>query len=83
MLFFLGILLAVAALATAGHLTQVATALRDTLGHIYPINYSIGLLSAVVDNVPLVAGSMKMYPLISPRRLMQRRRRSRLVVAVR
>lgn len=65
-LFFLGILLAVAALATAGHLTQVATLLRDSLGHIYPINYTIGLLSAVVDNVPLVAGSMKMYPLISP-----------------
>lgn len=65
-LFFLGILLAVAALATAGHLTQVATALRESLGHIYPINYSIGLLSAVVDNVPLVAGSMKMYPLVDP-----------------
>lgn len=65
-LFFLGILLAVAALATAGHLTQVATALRETMGHIYPINYAIGLLSAVVDNVPLVAGSMKMYPLVSP-----------------
>ena len=65
-LFFLGILLAVAALATAGHLTQVATALRESLGHIYPINYSIGLLSAVVDNVPLVAGSMKMYSLVTP-----------------
>ncbi|MGM3387423.1 sodium:proton antiporter NhaD [Stutzerimonas stutzeri] len=65
-LFFLGILLAVAALATAGHLTQVAVALRDSLGHIYPINYTIGLLSAVVDNVPLVAGAMKMYPLVSP-----------------
>jgi Na+/H+ antiporter NhaD/arsenite permease-like protein len=65
-LFFLGILLAVAALATAGHLTQVAIALRESMGHIYPINYTIGLLSAVVDNVPLVAGSMKMYPLVSP-----------------
>lgn len=65
-LFFLGILLAVAALATAGHLIQVATLLRESLGHIYPINYAIGLLSAVVDNVPLVAGAMKMYPLVSP-----------------
>lgn len=64
-LFFLGILLAVSALATAGHLTQVATALRDSLGNIYAINYAIGLLSAVVDNVPLVAGAMKMYPLVS------------------
>lgn len=65
-LFFLGILLAVAALATAGHLIQVATLLRESLGHIYPINYAIGLLSAIVDNVPLVAGAMKMYPLVSP-----------------
>ena len=52
-LFFLGILLAVSALATAGHLTQVATALRDSLGNVFAINYAIGLLSAVVDNVPL------------------------------
>ncbi len=65
-LFFLGILLAVSSLATAGHLTQVATLLRDALGNVYAINYAIGLLSAVVDNVPLVAGAMKMYPLASP-----------------
>ena len=64
-LFFLGILLAVSSLATAGHLTQVATLLRDSLGNVFAINYAIGLLSAVVDNVPLVAGAMKMYPLIS------------------
>ncbi|MBD7976048.1 MULTISPECIES: sodium:proton antiporter NhaD [Pseudomonas] len=64
-LFFLGILLAVSALATAGHLTQVASLLRDSLGNIFAINYAIGLLSAVVDNVPLVAGAMKMYPLFS------------------
>ncbi|WP_324731597.1 sodium:proton antiporter NhaD [Pseudomonas paeninsulae] len=65
-LFFLGILLAVSSLATAGHLTQVATALKDSLGNVYAINIAIGLLSSVVDNVPLVAGAMKMYPLISP-----------------
>ncbi|MFA5628498.1 MAG: sodium:proton antiporter NhaD [Thiohalomonadaceae bacterium] len=64
-LFFLGILLAVSSLATAGHLSQVATALRDSLGSIFAINYAIGLLSAVVDNVPLVAGAMKMYPLVT------------------
>jgi Na+/H+ antiporter NhaD/arsenite permease-like protein len=68
-LFFLGILLAVSALATAGHLTQVATFLKDTLGNVYAINVAIGLLSAVVDNVPLVAGAMNMYPLISPETL--------------
>ena len=65
-LFFLGILLAVSSLATAGHLTQVATALKDSLGNIYAINIAIGLLSSVVDNVPLVAGAMKMYPLVTP-----------------
>ena len=63
-LFFLGILLAVSSLATAGHLTQVAVALKDSLGNVYAINLVIGLLSSVVDNVPLVAGAMKMYPLI-------------------
>lgn len=68
-LFFLGILLAVSALATAGHLTQVATLLKDELGNVYAINIAIGLLSAVVDNVPLVAGAMKMYPLITPEAL--------------
>jgi Na+/H+ antiporter NhaD/arsenite permease-like protein len=68
-LFFLGILLAVSSLATAGHLTQVASALKDTFGNVYIINLSIGLLSAVVDNVPLVAGAMKMYPLVSPETL--------------
>ncbi|MGE3297882.1 MAG: sodium:proton antiporter NhaD [Porticoccaceae bacterium] len=65
-LFFLGILLAVSSLASAGHLTQVAASLKESLGNIYAINVAIGLLSAVVDNVPLVAGAMKMYPLIDP-----------------
>ncbi len=64
-LFFLGILLAVSALATAGHLGQIAVALRDGLGNVFAINYVVGLLSAVVDNVPLVAGAMKMYPLVT------------------
>lgn len=65
-LFFLGILLAVSSLATAGHLTQVAAALKESLGNVYAINIAIGLLSSVVDNVPLVAGAMKMYPLATP-----------------
>ncbi|MGK4358707.1 sodium:proton antiporter NhaD [Ectopseudomonas chengduensis] len=65
-LFFLGILLAVSALSSAGHLIQVATLLKDSLGNVYSIAISIGVLSAVVDNVPMVAGAMKMYPLVSP-----------------
>ncbi|MFZ3184945.1 MAG: sodium:proton antiporter NhaD [Pseudomonas sp.] len=68
-LFFLGILLAVSSLATAGHLLQIASLLKDSLGNVYAINIAIGLLSSVVDNVPLVAGAIKMYPLVSPEAL--------------
>lgn len=60
-LFFLGILLAVAALDVSGYLHQMATLLDKTFGNIYAINILIGLLSSVVDNVPLVAASMGMY----------------------
>ena len=61
-LFFLGILLAVAGLQSAGHLAVMAQNLNDWFGgDIYAINIVIGLLSAIVDNVPLVAGSMGMY----------------------
>ena len=61
-LFFLGILLAVAALDASGHLHLMSELLNRTFaGNIYVINTLIGLLSAVVDNVPLVAASMGMY----------------------
>ena len=60
--FFLGILLAVASLQSAGHLGLVAGILDEkTGGNIYAINIVIGLLSSIVDNVPLVAGAMGMY----------------------
>lgn len=63
-LFFLGILLAVSALETAGHLTDLATGLSRLLGaNFYAVNALIGVLSAVVDNVPLVAATQGMYPL--------------------
>lgn len=61
-LFFLGILLAVAGLQSAGHLAVMAGSLNYAFeGNIYAINIVIGLLSSIVDNVPLVAGSMGMY----------------------
>mgnify|MGYP001216856105 FL=1 len=64
--FFLGILLAVGSLQSAGQLDIVATYLDKTFnGDIYIINIIIGLLSSIVDNVPLVAGAMGMYE-ISP-----------------
>ena len=61
--FFLGILLAVGSLQSAGHLGILATWLNGAIGHIYGINVIIGALSAIVDNVPLVAGAMGMYEL--------------------
>tara|TARA_B100000963_G_scaffold27721_1_gene20615 strand:- start:1242 stop:2531 length:1290 start_codon:yes stop_codon:yes gene_type:complete len=65
-LFFLGILLAVGGLQSAGHLAVMAQNLNEWFGgDIYAINIVIGLLSAIVDNVPLVAGSMGMYEITS------------------
>jgi len=61
-LFFLGILSAVASLQSAGQLGLLATWLDEvTNKNIYVINTAIGILSAIVDNVPLVAGAMGMY----------------------
>ena len=60
-LFFLGILIAVGALQTAGHLVDLAGGLDEAIGDIYVINVIIGVLSSIVDNVPLVAGAMGMY----------------------
>jgi len=60
-LFFLGILLAVAALQEIGHLKSLAQILNDSLGDIYVINVAIGLLSSIIDNVPLVAAAQGMY----------------------
>jgi Na+/H+ antiporter NhaD/arsenite permease-like protein len=62
-LFFLGILLAVSALQMAGVLADVADYLDRHLGDVFLITTVIGILSAVVDNVPLVAGAIGMYPL--------------------
>jgi len=60
-LFFLGILLSVAALQVAGHLDVMSAWLDNRVGNIFGINIIIGFLSSIVDNVPLVAASMGMY----------------------
>jgi Na+/H+ antiporter NhaD/arsenite permease-like protein len=62
-LFFLGILLGVSALQDVGLLNKVAMFLDKTIGNIYIINIAIGLLSSIVDNVPLVAAAQGMYPI--------------------
>lgn len=62
-LFFLGILLSIAALQATGALTTVATAMNNSIGDIRIITLLIGLLSSIVDNVPLVAAAQGMYGL--------------------
>lgn len=62
-LFFLGILLAIAALESAGLLHAAAEWLNRTIGNNTLIVLLIGFLSAIVDNVPLVAATQGMYPL--------------------
>jgi len=62
-LFFLGILLAVSALQSTGILTSVAFSLDRSIGNISVITIIIGFLSAIVDNVPLVAAAQGMYSL--------------------
>ena len=62
-LFFLGILMAVACLETIGVLTQLGNGLNVVFeGNHYLVTGIIGVLSSIVDNVPLVAGCMGMYP---------------------
>lgn len=62
-LFFLGILMAVACLETIGVLTMLGEGLNTVFdGNHYLITGIIGVLSSIVDNVPLVAGCMGMYP---------------------
>jgi NhaD family Na+/H+ antiporter len=62
-LFFLGILLCVDALQTAGILQSIADDLGTYVKSQAMLATLIGLFSAVVDNVPLVAATMGMYPL--------------------
>lgn len=64
-LFFLGILMAVATLSEIGVLTAVGEWLDTTVGNDYLVTGAIGVLSSIVDNVPLVAGAMKMYTVTS------------------
>ena len=62
-LFFLGILMAVACLETVGVLTMLGKGLNVAFdGNHYAVTGIIGVLSSIVDNVPLVAGCMGMYP---------------------
>ena len=65
-LFFLGILMAVAVLQSTGILGSVAGWLDKEVHNTYLISIVLGLLSSIVDNVPLVAAAMGMYPIADP-----------------
>ncbi|MFA5633056.1 MAG: sodium:proton antiporter NhaD [Porticoccaceae bacterium] len=60
-LFFLGILLAVSTLQGIGVLASLAAYMDESIGNLDLIAVAIGLMSAIVDNVPLVAAVQKMY----------------------
>ncbi|TAF67283.1 MAG: sodium:proton antiporter [Cytophagales bacterium] len=62
-LFFLGILIAIGSLEATGTLIALAQWMDANIGNQDVIVMAIGLASAVIDNVPLVAASMGMYPL--------------------
>lgn len=63
-LFFLGILMAVSCLKQIGVLTTLGQWLNNVSGgNHYLVTGIIGIISSIVDNVPLVAGCMGMYPL--------------------
>lgn len=62
-LFFLGILMAVAVLQSTGVLASLAASLDSSIHNVYIIDAVLGALSSIVDNVPLVAGVMGMYPI--------------------
>ena len=65
-MFFLGILMAVATLSEIGVLRALGEWLDQEVGNHYLVTGAIGILSSIVDNVPLVAGAMKMYVMGAP-----------------
>jgi Na+/H+ antiporter NhaD/arsenite permease-like protein len=67
LVFFVGILLSVATLEHTHILSSLAGWLNETVGRQDVIVLIIGMVSAIVDNVPLVAASMGMYSLTNSR----------------
>lgn len=63
-LFFLGILMAVAVLQSTGILGDMANLLAEKVGDVNIINIVLGFLSSIVDNVPLVAAAQGMYEIL-------------------
>lgn len=70
-LFFLGILMTVAALDTSGILVTIGAMLESTIGSALGVSFTIGILSSMVDNVALVAATQGMYTLTETGTYMQ------------
>jgi len=68
-LFFLGILMSVACLQSSGILGTSADFLDKNVHEVFTIASVVGVLSSVIDNVPLVAACMGMYPVATPEML--------------
>jgi Na+/H+ antiporter NhaD/arsenite permease-like protein len=62
-LFFLGILLSIAVLERSGLLSSMAHLMDEKIGNMHAIVMTMGLLSSIIDNVPLMAAAQGMYPL--------------------
>lgn len=62
-MFFLGILVAVDAVAATGTLEFLGQWLNVNVGNIFVVDSIVGIFSSIVDNVPLVASAMGMYPI--------------------
>lgn len=64
-LFFFGILVAIAALESTHLLSHLAAWMNESIGNLDVIVFIIGIASSIIDNVPLVAASMGMYDLVN------------------
>ncbi len=63
-LFFLGILMSVAALQSAGQLADISLWIDSKVSSPYIVSFILGTMSSFIDNVALVAGTMGMYPVV-------------------
>ena len=68
-LFFLGILMSVGCLQSANILSDAASFLDKNVHEVFTITSAVGVLSSIIDNVPLVAACMGMYPIATPEML--------------
>lgn len=68
-LFFLGILMSVSCLQSANILSEAANFLDKNVHEVFAITSAVGVLSSIIDNVPLVAACMGMYPIVTPEML--------------